>query len=112
MLTTTMGRLKMLVETDLKLAHISARQLAFVVGITPTRLGNAISDRVYLGSDKERDIEAAAKLLLRLEMAVRPLRLPDDAEALRNLHDYVRENNIDPEKIRDSIDVLFGVASE
>jgi hypothetical protein len=110
MLTTTMCRV---IErtNDLKVsAKISARQLAVLVGMSPTVLHNAFSGVTYIGAEKEQELSETTLLLVELELAVRPLRLPEKTDDLRSLIDYVRENKIEPDKVRESMQMLFGVA--
>jgi hypothetical protein len=96
---------------DLKTsAKISARQLAVLVDLSPTVLGNAFSGVTYIGAEKERKLSDITLLLVELESAIRPLRLPEKNDDLRALLDYIRDNKIEPYKVRESMQMLFGVA--
>src|SRR6267378_3767773 len=91
-LSTTMGRVVSRTD-DLKVSmKLSARQLAVLVGMSPTVLGNAFSGVTYLNSEKEMLLSEVTLLLQSLELAVRPLRLPDNTDHLRKLLDHVRES--------------------
>jgi hypothetical protein len=108
-ITTTMARVVSRAD-DLKVyAKISARQLAVLVGLSPTVLGNGFAGVSYLGSEKEMELSETTILLLGLESAIRPLRLPEKIDDLRRLIDYLRDEKVETERIRESMKVLFGV---
>ena len=108
-LTTTMSRVRSRVD-DLKVSmKLSARQLAVLIDMSPTVLGNAFSGVTYIGSEKEMLLSEVTLLLQSLELAVRPLRLPDNTDDLRRLLDHVRDNHIDAENVRVAVQSLFGV---
>jgi hypothetical protein len=109
-LTTTMARV-ISRAADLKVsAKISARQLAVLVGLSPTVLGNAFSDVTYIGTEKESKLAEITLLLVELELAVRPLRLPEKTDDLRALINHVREHKIEPDHVRASVQTMFGVS--
>jgi hypothetical protein len=109
-LTTTMARVRTRAE-DLKVsAKVSARQLAVLVDMSPTVLGNAFSGVTYIGAEKESELAEVTLLLVELELAVRPLRLPDDTDNLRTLVDYVRAHKVAPDHVRASVQQMFGIA--
>jgi hypothetical protein len=111
-LTTTMARVRSRTE-DLKVsAKISARQLAVLVDLSPTVLGNAFSGVTYVGAEKESELSEVTLLLVELELAVKPLRLPEKTDDLRSLLDHVRENHIEPDKVREAMQMLFGTKEE
>ena len=108
--SSTMARIRSRAD-DLKVsANISARQLAVLVGMSPTVLGNAFSGVTYIGSEKEQALSEITLLLTELELAVRPLRLPEKVDHLRQLIDYIREHKIDSDHVRASVQNMFGVA--
>ena len=108
-LTTTMARVRTRAE-DLKAsAKISARQLAVLVDLSPTVLGNAFSGVTYLGSEREMELSEVTLLLTELELAVRPFRLPEKTDELRKLIDHIREQKIAPDSVRESVQTLFGI---
>jgi hypothetical protein len=111
-LTTTMARVRSRAD-DLKVsAKISARQLAVLVGMSPTVLGNAFSGVTYIGAEKERELSDTTLLLVELELALKPCRLPEKNDDLRALLDYVRENKTEPTRVREAMHSLFGRSSE
>jgi hypothetical protein len=107
-LTTTMARARERADMLKATAKISARQLAVLVNLSPTVLGNAFAGVTYLGSEKETRVAEATLLLLRLEESVRPLRLPENTDQLRKLLDFVKEHDVDPDSIRAAMSSLFG----
>jgi hypothetical protein len=109
-LTSTMARVRSRAD-DLKIcAKISARQLAVLTDLSPTVLGNAFSGVTYIGSEKEAELSDLTLLLVELELAMRPLRLPEKTDDLRRLLDYVREHRIEPDRVREAIQNLFGIS--
>jgi hypothetical protein len=109
-LTTTMARVRTRAEDLKATAKISARQLAVLVDMSPTVLGNAFSGVTYIGAEKEEELSEVTLLLTELELAVRPLRLPEKVDHLRQLIDYVREHKIDSDNVRASVQAMFGAA--
>jgi hypothetical protein len=108
MLTITMNKIRERISL-LQSVGISARALAAVHGISPTKLQNAVDDVSYLGAQVESDLSETARLLLELERVARPLLLPvRDKDALRRLVNHVKDNDISPEQIRAAVSGVFG----
>ena len=106
-ISTTLARVISRAD-DLKVyAKISARQLSVLVDLSPTVLGNAFSGVTYLGGEKEKELSEVTLLLTTLEVSLRPLRLPEKTDDLRNLVNRVRENHVDLDKVNDAMHVLF-----
>jgi len=108
MITTTMARTIERMDSLRVSMKLSARQLAVLVGMSPTVLGNAVSGVTYLGVDKERELSEVTLLLMTLGESCRPLRLPEKPDDLRKLLDYVRDHQVQPEQVRAAIQNLFG----
>ena len=111
-LTATMMRVVSRIE-DLKVyAKLSARQISVLVGISPMALSNAIAGVTYLNCEKEKELSEVTLLLTTLEVSLRPLRLPEKTDDLRDLVNRVRENRVDLEKLNDAMKMLFGEREE
>lgn len=105
-LTTTMMRIVARAD-DLKIyAKISARQLAVLVNLSPTVLGNAFSGVTFLNSEKEKELSEITLLLIGLEVSCRPLRLPERTDDLRRLVNRVRDGRVDLEKLNNALLML------
>jgi hypothetical protein len=105
-----MARVIMRAESLKVSAKISARQLAVLVDLSPTVLGNAFAGVTYLGAEKETELAKVTLLLESLEAAAKPLRLPEKIDDLRRMVDFIQEHEISPEQIRTALNTVFGVA--
>jgi hypothetical protein len=90
-------------------AKISARQLAVLVDLSPTVLGNAFAGVTYIGAEKESELAKVTLLLEGLETAAKPLRLPEKIDDLRRMVDFIRKHDISPEQIQAALRTVFGV---
>jgi hypothetical protein len=111
-ITTTLARVISRAD-DLKVyGKVSARQLAVLANLSPTVLGNAFQGVTYLGAQKEQQLSEITLILVGLELSLRPLRLPERTDDLRDLVNRVRENNVDLEKLKEAVQPLLGVREE
>jgi hypothetical protein len=108
MISTTMARARERSDMLKATAKISARQIAVLIDISPTVLGNAFGGVTYMGADKEKELAEVTLNLMLIEDSIRPLRLPENTDSLRKLLNFVKDHGIELETIRTSIQSLFG----
>ena len=89
---------------------VSAATLATLCGITPASLSNANRGIKNLGGNVEEALVRTSVLLVVIADSVSPLRLPVDAANLNRLLEFVRDNNIAPEAIKEGLDKVLGIA--
>ena len=88
---------------------VSAATLATLCGITPASLSNANRGIKNLGGKMEEALVRTSVLLVVIADSVSPLRLPADAANLNRLLQYVSDNNITPEAIKEALDKVLGI---
>jgi hypothetical protein len=107
-LSTTMARVRNRVDLLKSSAKISSRQIAILLDMSPAVFGNVLAGVTYLGSGRELELDQATALLVTLEEAVYPLRLPENPDAFRRLVDRVRDKKVDLDAVRAVINDAFG----
>jgi hypothetical protein len=88
----------------------SAAILSRLVGVSPSTISAALRGVTSLPAAKE---ELCVKLTLRiisLQDALRPCRLPSDVDQLAALLEFVEQNEISDEAVREAISKVFGCA--
>jgi hypothetical protein len=96
------------VKTNQDAADISAATLARLVGVAPSTLTAAYRDQVYLGADVEAQLIEVSRQVVELKNALAPLREPTNANDLRDLLRYMKENDISTDRVREAVSSLFG----
>jgi hypothetical protein len=104
MASTTLNRVK----TNQDAADISAATLARLVGVAPSTLTAAYRDQVYLGSEVEARLVDISCQVVELKNALSPLREPTNADDLRDLLRYMKDNDISTDRVREAVSSLFG----
>lgn|SRR5690348_12204679 len=109
-LSTTMSRVKQ--RTDaLKLSmKLPARNIALIADISPAVFCNGLLGVSNLGAEKEMRLAEITLKLQELEDVVAPLVLPTDPERLRKILEFVKDQQVDVERIRTSMREWFGIA--
>jgi DNA-binding transcriptional regulator YdaS (Cro superfamily) len=86
----------------------SAAILARLIGVSPSTMSAALRGVTALPPAKE---ELCVKLTLRiisLQDALKPCRLPSDVDQLAALLEFVEQNGISDEDVREAISKVFG----
>ena len=90
---------------------VSGNMLAVLCGISPALLSSAARGLKPLSGDKELALTKMSLLLVEISGAIAPLRLPNDADSLANLVEFVEDNQIDASRIRSALNSVFGTHS-
>jgi hypothetical protein len=103
-----MTRLKQRLDS---IEGLSAAGLSRLIGVSPSTMSSAFRGLTRLEDSK---LELCAKVTLRLvslQDALKPCRLPSDIDALAALLEFVEQNGIADEDVRQAISKVFGVAN-
>jgi hypothetical protein len=106
MLSITLSR----AQFNMKNAGISAATLAKLCGIAASTLSAAYREQVYLGSEKEAEFLTTTLRVQELQESLKPFREPTNVDDLRRVLDFIAATNIEPDKIREALTGVFGVA--
>jgi hypothetical protein len=97
-------------QYNAKLAGVSNATLAKLCGIQPSTLSAAFRSTVHLDSVKEAQLLSTVIAVQELQESLKPFREPTNVDDLRRVLDFIESNNIAPEKIREALTSVFGIA--
>jgi hypothetical protein len=103
-----MTRIKQRLES---IEGLSAAGLSRLVGVSPSTMSAAFRGLTRLTDEK---LELCASVTLRiisLQDALRPCRLPSDVDSLAALLEFVEQNGISDDDVREAIGKVFGCAN-
>jgi hypothetical protein len=88
-------------------AGVPMSSVAQVVGVKPTSLSSALRDVMNLGGEKEARLMTVALRLSELQVALFPLQLPDNPEALKILVNGLESGRVSLDGIREFVSKLL-----
>lgn len=103
MASATLTRIKQRLDLLRLSSKISSSTIADAFGISPMKMSNALSGKVYLGAEDEAALSNFTLRLVELEDAIKPLALPADGAQLRTLV----QAGLEVESVRSTIQILF-----